>query len=78
MDETIKWVDLLKDHVGLFKVGKEAFTSFGPSVVSMIIERGGNVFLDLKFHDIPNTVAMASKAAVKLGIPCSTYTRLGE
>ena len=77
MDETIKWVDLLKDHVGLFKVGKEAFTSFGPSVVSMIIERGGNVFLDLKFHDIPNTVAMASKAAVKLGISMFNIHALG-
>ncbi|MBW2595238.1 MAG: orotidine-5'-phosphate decarboxylase [Deltaproteobacteria bacterium] len=77
IDETIKWVDLLKNHVGMFKVGKEAFTSFGPSVVSRIIERGGNVFLDLKFHDIPNTVAMAAEAAVKLGISMFNIHALG-
>ncbi|MBW2544209.1 MAG: orotidine-5'-phosphate decarboxylase [Deltaproteobacteria bacterium] len=77
IDETIKWVDLLKDHVGTFKVGKEAFTSFGPSVVSRIIERGGKVFLDLKFHDIPNTVAMAAEAAVKLGVSMFNIHALG-
>ncbi|MEA2014244.1 MAG: orotidine-5'-phosphate decarboxylase [Thermodesulfobacteriota bacterium] len=77
MDEAIKWVDLLKDHVGMFKIGKEAFTRFGPSVVSMIIERGGNAFLDLKFHDIPNTVAMAAGASVRLGISMLNIHALG-
>ncbi|MBW2649237.1 MAG: orotidine-5'-phosphate decarboxylase [Deltaproteobacteria bacterium] len=77
IDEAIAWVDLLKDHVGMFKVGKEAFTSFGPSVVSKIIKKGGSVFLDLKFHDIPNTVAMASEAAVKLGISMFNIHALG-
>ncbi len=77
IDETIAWVDLLKDHVGMFKVGKEAFTSFGPSVVRGIIERGGSVFLDLKFHDIPNTVAMTSEAAVKLGVSMFNIHALG-
>lgn len=68
MEEAVKWVDLLKDHVGMFKVGKEAFTRFGPPIISKIRERGGGVFLDLKFHDIPNTVARAAEAAVKLDL----------
>ena len=77
MSEAIRWADLLKDHVGMFKIGKEAFACFGPSVVSMIIEKGGNVFLDLKFHDIPNTVAMASAVAVKLGVSMLNIHALG-
>ncbi len=77
MDEAIRWADLLKDHVGMLKIGKEAFTRFGPSIVSRIIEKGENVFLDLKFHDIPNTVAMASEAAVKLGISMLNIHALG-
>ncbi len=75
--EAIRWVDLLKDHVGMFKVGKEAFTRFGTPIVSSILERGGDVFLDLKFHDIPNTVAKAAEAAVKLGISMFNIHALG-
>lgn len=63
--DALRWVDLLKDHVGLFKVGKESFTHFGPAILREITARGGNVFLDLKFHDIPNTVARAAEAAVR-------------
>jgi orotidine-5'-phosphate decarboxylase len=77
LDEAVRWADLLKDHVGMFKIGKEAFTRFGPRIVSSIRERGANVFLDLKFHDIPNTVAMASQAAVKLGISMFNIHALG-
>ncbi|HPQ43038.1 MAG TPA: orotidine-5'-phosphate decarboxylase [Syntrophales bacterium] len=77
IDEAIRWVDLLHDHVGMFKVGKEAFTRFGTPIVSHILERGGNVFLDLKFHDIPNTVAQAAEAAVKLGISMFNIHALG-
>ncbi len=77
MDEALRWVDLLKDHVGIFKVGKEAFTRFGPDIVSKIQGRGGNVFLDLKFHDIPNTVAMASRAAAGMGISMFNIHALG-
>jgi orotidine-5'-phosphate decarboxylase len=50
------------------KVGKELFTRFGPEVVKMIQAKGFAVFLDLKFHDIPNTVAAAVKAAAELGV----------
>jgi len=50
------------------KVGKELFTSAGPAVVEALQKRGFEVFLDLKFHDIPNTAAMAVKAAAELGV----------
>ena len=50
------------------KVGKEMFTSFGPAFVRSLVEKGFDVFLDLKFHDIPNTVAKAVAASAELGV----------
>ncbi len=61
-------VEELSPVVGLFKIGKESFTRFGPEVVSLVKSFGANVFLDLKYHDIPNTVKGAAKAATKLGV----------
>ncbi|HDS05856.1 MAG TPA: orotidine-5'-phosphate decarboxylase [Deltaproteobacteria bacterium] len=66
--EALSWIDLLSGHVGMFKVGKELFTAFGPKIVDSIKEKNQKIFLDLKFHDIPNTVARAAQAAVKLGV----------
>ena len=61
-------VDKLSDYVGIFKIGNQLFTAEGAKVVNMINERGSKVFLDLKFHDIPNTVARAAEVATKLGV----------
>jgi orotidine-5'-phosphate decarboxylase len=58
----------LHDLVGMFKVGLELFSSQGPRAVETVLEQGGRVFLDLKYHDIPNTVAGAARAAVRLGV----------
>lgn len=63
-----KLVDELKDYCSIFKVGAQLFTAQGPEVIRMIQDKGGKVFLDLKYHDIPNTVARAAEAAAKLGI----------
>lgn len=61
-------VENLHDLVGLYKIGKELFTSEGPDVVRAVQKEGGKVFLDLKYHDIPNTVKGVSRAATKLGV----------
>src|SRR3989338_9746923 len=66
--EARKVVRKLKKGVSLFKVGLELFTAAGPDVVTMIHDEGGRVFLDLKFHDIPNTVERACAAAADLGV----------
>src|SRR5882762_8308749 len=58
--------------VGAFKVGSELFTSAGPELVRRIRATGGSVFLDLKFHDIPNTVAKAVAAATRLDVQMLT------
>jgi len=61
-------VEELQAVVGLFKIGKELFTRFGPEVVRLVHGYGADVFLDLKFHDIPNTVKGAAYAATQLGV----------
>jgi orotidine-5'-phosphate decarboxylase len=66
--EAERLVDALVGEVGSFKVGKQLFMRAGPGIVQSIRKRGGEVFLDLKFHDIPRTVARASMEATRLGV----------
>jgi len=68
LKEAEKIVKALKKLVGTFKIGKELFTSAGPEAVRMVRRHKAKVFLDLKFHDIPNTVGAACEAAVRLGV----------
>jgi orotidine-5'-phosphate decarboxylase len=75
--EAEKWVRLLCGQVGVFKVGKQLFTRCGPDVVRMVRAEGGEVFLDLKYHDIPNTVAMAGVEACRLGVRMFNVHALG-
>ncbi|GFD88844.1 orotidine 5'-phosphate decarboxylase [Tenacibaculum sp. KUL152] len=67
-DSAFAFVDKLDPSLCKLKVGKEMFTLFGPEFVKALIAKGFDVFLDLKFHDIPNTVAKACKAAAELGV----------
>lgn len=71
------WVLKLRDKVGIFKVGKQLFTRCGPDVVRMIRQHGGAVFLDLKYHDIPNTVAKAAVEACRHGVKMFNVHALG-
>ncbi len=75
--EALGLVAELKDSVGMFKVGHQLFTACGPDIVRKIIGAEGRVFLDLKYHDIPNTVAKAVAEAVKLGVSIVNLHALG-
>ena len=66
-ERAIHLVDALRGLAGGFKIGNRLFTSEGPSLVRRIVDAGSRVFLDLKYHDIPNTVEQAVEAAVGTG-----------
>jgi len=68
LDAAKKILEKLSPPVRLFKIGSQLFTIAGPAAVEMARSRGERVFLDLKFHDIPNTVANAVRAATRLGV----------
>ncbi|MGE5308001.1 MAG: orotidine-5'-phosphate decarboxylase [Deltaproteobacteria bacterium] len=61
-------VDRLVPSVKMFKIGSQLFTAYGPEAVRMVVRKGGSVFLDLKFHDIPNTVRNAVAAGTQQGV----------
>lgn len=70
-------VSSLRDLVGMFKVGSQLFTAAGPEIVREIVNAGSKVFLDLKFHDIPNTVLSAGIEATRLGVSIFNVHALG-
>src|SRR5438132_4520442 len=67
-DRALGLFNALHDLAGMFKIGSQLFTAAGRGIVRQIVARGGRVFLDLKFHDIPNTVAAAGVEATRLGV----------
>jgi len=76
-NEALSLVRQLKGHVGLFKIGSQLFTSEGPQLVKEVVESGERVFLDLKFHDIPNTVLKGVLAAQRLRVSMLTLHAAG-
>jgi orotidine-5'-phosphate decarboxylase len=67
-DAAARMAERLRGRVGMFKVGSELFTAEGPALVRRLAASGARVFLDLKYHDIPNTVRAAVREAARLGI----------
>ena len=71
LNYALELVDKFDDQIEIYKVGLELFTSAGPRIIEELHKRNKRVFLDLKFHDIPNTVTKAAIAATRLGYTCS-------
>jgi len=76
-EKAVAMAEKLKNEVKFFKIGLELFTSCGPGIVKRIIETDSRIFLDLKFHDIPNTVLKAAAAATRLGVDMFNVHALG-
>ena len=77
MDEANRLVEQLKDVVDMFKIGSQLFTTAGPGLVRSIIAGGNQVFLDLKYHDIPHQIAGAARVAAELGVSLFTVHASG-
>jgi orotidine-5'-phosphate decarboxylase len=76
-EQALKLAEQIATAVGAFKIGSELFTAAGPDIVKKIRATGASVFLDLKFHDIPNTVAKAVASAVRLDVQMLTIHTSG-
>jgi orotidine-5'-phosphate decarboxylase len=76
-EQALKLAREIAPAIGAFKIGSELFTSAGPDIVKKIRATGASVFLDLKFHDIPNTVAKAVSAATRLDVQMLTIHTSG-
>jgi orotidine-5'-phosphate decarboxylase len=66
-EEALRLAELLKDDLGAFKIGMQLFNAVGPDILRQFTQLGAGVFVDLKFHDIPNTVAAAARVMTRLG-----------
>lgn len=77
ISEIERYAEMLSNSVGMFKIGKELFTACGLEAVKTVQKHGGEVFLDLKYHDIPNTVAKAMVEASRLGVQLTNLHALG-
>ncbi len=75
--EALRLVERLYPLVRIFKVGSVLFTSYGPGIIKEIRKKGGRIFFDLKFHDIPKVVAGAVENAAKMGVEMTTVHTLG-
>src|SRR5687767_14277845 len=76
-DRALALFEELGNVVGMFKIGSQLFTAAGPDIVREIVAKGGRIFLDLKFHDIPNTVAAAGVEATRLGVSIFNVHAMG-
>jgi orotidine-5'-phosphate decarboxylase len=76
-EEAARLIDILKEDVDIFKVGIAPFTAFGDALLCKLSEENKKVFLDLKFHDIPNTVRNAARAAASRGVFMMNFHCLG-
>lgn len=76
-EEALDLVSVLGEEADFYKVGLELYSRVGPGIVSELVERGKKVFLDLKLHDIPNTVSRASRVAADLGVDMLTVHASG-
>jgi len=72
-----RFIDLLASKIKMFKIGPVLFTAYGPKAIELVHTKGAQVFLDLKFHDIPNTVAGAVRQAVRLRVAMLTLHTVG-
>lgn len=72
IDEARRYLDELREHVGVFKIGLQLFTRYGPEILKIFQNAGARIFLDCKFLDIPNTVAKASAEATAHGVQMFT------
>ncbi len=76
-EQAQKLIESLAPVIDIFKIGPVLFTAYGPRIIEMVHARDRRVFLDLKFHDIPNTVALAVRQAVRLGVMMLTVHASG-